>query len=817
MSTEQTVAAAQAASSASLLARAASPTSALLSSAEQGVVGSAEASPRHAYQYGSGDNERLLSGSDGDSAGQVAQAVKAAGGDSSADLDEITLAEAQYRKKERLTILRVVVVLLVVGVIVIGLVYAVSPRDRPLPPADPNECVLSCTGPVLQVVQFSGLFNDSKTFVDMPMLFDPADIVKDFNTLPDYSQATIVKFLDRNFAPVCTDMLLWSPPDYREHPKFAKNITDVKLRDWALDVHSLWNLLGRQMDPDVALHPRQHTLLPLRSPHMIVPGGRFCEFYYWDTYWIIRGLLVSGMVDTARMVVDNLLGLVEDYGFIPNGSRRYYLNRSQPPMLTKMVRAVFDVTGDKEWLRSVMPTLELEYAYWMHPNRVVVIEAGPNSFRMNKYYTNWTHPRPESFVQDEMTAWMLWKQLHNGSEVAYTPEAAAHHAKNFATMHAQNLAAQDLRGAAEQLRFTAGAAAGADLRAPLPNPPHPMHDNAPRIQELYAQLAAAAETGWDFSSRWFEDRNNLTSVETMDLVPVDLNAIMYAVELDLSSFALTLGDQDRSAEFSVSATLRREAIYNVLWNATASQWQDYHIDQKEWRTEVVLSNFIPLWTKCYDTALVDEGAVVSALLQSGLVMPGGVATTLNNNTQQWDFPNAWAPLQWMLIEGLRSANYRTDSTTADFTLYNSSALAPGEPAPAHACDIVKPETWYKDDLWCFPSGAEISDAMGMRWLLANFVAYNRTGFMLEKYYAPEVGGLGAGGEYELQKGFGWTNGVALELLQRYGAREDFTLERISTIDYPYAKMAPFAVIDYNPFVPPPEKKEGEEEDEQRSR
>jgi len=69
-----------------------------------------------------------------------------------------------------------------------------------------------------------------------------------------------------------------------------------------------------------------------------------CFVVQWDSYWVVRGLLVSGMVETARTVVNNLLGLVEDYGFVPNGSRRYYLNRSQPPMLTLMVRAVYDVT-----------------------------------------------------------------------------------------------------------------------------------------------------------------------------------------------------------------------------------------------------------------------------------------------------------------------------------------------------------------------------------------------------------------------------------------------------------------------------------------
>jgi hypothetical protein len=73
---------------------------------------------------------------------------------------------------------------------------------------------------------------------------------------------------------------LWSPPDYSNNPAFVARILDPTFRSWGSSINSLWNLLGRSVDPDVALNPQRHTLLPLRTPHMIVPGGRFCEFYY---------------------------------------------------------------------------------------------------------------------------------------------------------------------------------------------------------------------------------------------------------------------------------------------------------------------------------------------------------------------------------------------------------------------------------------------------------------------------------------------------------------------------------------------------------
>ena len=206
--------------------------------------------------------------------------------------------------------------------------------------------------------------------------------------------------------------------------------------------------------------------------------------------------------------------------------------------------------------------------------------------------------------------------------------------------------------------------------------------------------------------------------------------------------------------------------------------------------------------------LVDEGSVVSALLQSGLVMDGGVVTTLNNNTQQWDFPNAWAPLQWMLVQGLASARYDSASTMDTFNIYNSSADAPGTSHPPSECDIVRPDTWFNCTntggalsgcRWCFPPGPDISKAIGQRWVLGNYIYFNRTGLMLEKYYAPVLGGAGAGGEYALQIGFGWTNGVALDLLVRYGEDAGFSPEALLRKPYLFDKMAAF--VDVSPLVP----------------
>ena len=108
-------------------------------------------------------------------------------------------------------------------------------------------------------------------------------------------------------------------------------------------------------------HQQRHSLLALPYP-TVVPGGRFRESYYWDTYWIVEGLLVSGLHTSARGTIKNLLSYIESFGFVPNGGRCYYMDRSQPPMLSEMVLAYYRATGDIALLRHALPLLDREIA-----------------------------------------------------------------------------------------------------------------------------------------------------------------------------------------------------------------------------------------------------------------------------------------------------------------------------------------------------------------------------------------------------------------------------------------------------------------------
>lgn len=91
----------------------------------------------------------------------------------------------------------------------------------------------------------------------------------------------------------------------------------------------------------------------------------FQSMFYWDTYFTGEGLIIDGHVDFARSNVENMLYIVDRYGKMLNGNRTYFENRSQPPYLSMMIESVYKTTGDKEWLRKILPSLRKEYDFWM--------------------------------------------------------------------------------------------------------------------------------------------------------------------------------------------------------------------------------------------------------------------------------------------------------------------------------------------------------------------------------------------------------------------------------------------------------------------
>jgi len=120
------------------------------------------------------------------------------------------------------------------------------------------------------------------------------------------------------------------------------------------------------------------NLLGLPKPY-IVPcvADLFQEMYYWDTYFANTGLIIRGDVEQAKNNVDNLLHLLNRFGFVLNGNNTYYIYNSQPPFLAQMIREVYDETGDKQWLSKVYETLKKEHKFWQEKR---MTECGLNRY-----------------------------------------------------------------------------------------------------------------------------------------------------------------------------------------------------------------------------------------------------------------------------------------------------------------------------------------------------------------------------------------------------------------------------------------------------
>lgn len=522
-----------------------------------------------------------------------------------------------------------------------------------------------CYGPLLHTVQVSKIFNDSKTFVDMKMKNPYATTLVNFERFMMTTNRTPTKdevkvFVDDNFEDG-NELENWEPPDYSKNPKFLGNISDYIVRDVARQVVELWPVLGRKVKPEVIGEPSKYSFMPVLNG-FIVPGGRFTEYYYWDSYWIINGLLICEMGDTVKGMIDNFIYLIKNYNFVPNGGRIYYLNRSQPPLLTKMVMAYFKYSKNRKWLRENIQYLNQEMQYWLE-KKTVKIEKNNNSYIMAHYNAASTGPRPESYVQDLNTA-------------AFYPEPADK-------------------------------------------------------DELYVELKSAAESGWDFSSRWIFDHRggnfaNLTRTQARRVIPVDLNSYLCEAFKSLSYLYSELSDYNNTMYWRKMGMYWQKSIEEVLWDNEAGIWFDYDYQLSQPRRYFYPSNIAPLWCGCFDK---HKGETLGKrafkyLSQTGaLDTPGGIAASLLETGEQWDFPNAWAPSQAMIVQALERSE-----------------------APDVMAEAKK---------------------IAVKWIKANIRGFKDSGEMFEKYDSLDPGKFGRGGEYPVQSGYGWTNGVALEFIYKY--------------------------------------------------
>lgn len=482
-------------------------------------------------------------------------------------------------------------------------------------------------GVLFEDVQRAKIFPDGKTFVDCVPKKDPKLIVSEYLALKNNPAVrySLKMFVENNFV---------LPQE--------KNTEVPKGEDVKKHIETLWQILRR--DPDKPVEGS--SLLSLPYPY-IVPGGRFREIYYWDSYFTMLGLRESGQEDMIESMINNFAYLIKQHGFIPNGNRTYYLGRSQPPYFALMVELMAEKKG-KIVYALYLDALQKEHDYYMDKtaNTKHVVKM-PDGSTLNRYYDRLDIPRQEAFVQDE--------------------EVAAKSTQAKPT--------------------------------------------------IYRHLRSAAESGWDFSSRWFKDGKNLTTIQVTNYVPVDLNCLLYQLEITLAKAYKERGNLMRHRYYEQIAEKRKKSILKYCWSAGNGYFMDWDITTKKISPQLTIAGTTPLF---FEIATPAQAKSVSNVVRSKFLQPGGVVTTLKNTGEQWDAPNGWAPLTWLAVQGLRN---------------------------------------YQDDL---------ARTISERWIKLNVSVYEKTGKLMEKYNVMDLNLDAGGGEYPSQDGFGWTNGVLLKLIALYG-------------------------------------------------
>ena len=168
--------------------------------------------------------------------------------------------------------------------------------------------------------------------------------------------------------------------------------------------------------------------------------------------------------------------------------------------------------------------------------------------------------------------------------------------------------------------------------------------------ELYSAIASAAESGWDFSSRWFEGVN-LSTIRTQSILPVDLNAILCQNEKTLHQFYAATGDSD-TAEYFLRALNERQRSFDALfWDEARGLWVDRDLDSLAPLAGFYASSLVPLLWECNVHNSTKVEATLKTLESLGVLdYPGGIpASLVEESREQWDFPNAWAPHQWFPV------------------------------------------------------------------------------------------------------------------------------------------------------------------------
>ncbi|KAJ7081150.1 glycoside hydrolase [Mycena belliarum] len=671
--------------------------------------------------------------------------------------------------------------------------------EHPTLPPPQSWCLstIFCAGPLLQTLSLARIVSDPKTLVDKPTSKPLHAVLADFALLPSHttiSSDLAAKFLAVEFSSEGRELAPLPLPGSVAVPSFLRGVANPLVRAFAGAVHGFWSQLVRGTNASALCTDAacESSFIPLNHP-FVIPGGRFREQYYWDSFWVLEGLLASELFGLANATLQNFMDEIERFGFIPNGGRIYYLNRSQPPLFIHMLARYVSSTNDTAVLMRALPLAERELTWWS-TNRTISVRSPftGRTHEMARYDVTNSAPRPESYLQDYETA-------HDPSLPALNASARA---------------------------------------------------------ALYAELASGAETGWDFSSRWLRQdfevsslRNTSVSPRTRmgdrgmrsmnsalralnvrGIVPVDLNSILYKNRVLMAGlYAADKPNANASevARHTTAAEAIKEGVLDLCWDAAKLAFYDFDLTTSTRSPLFTAAAFYPFWAGIIPREILASAEnAFGAFAALNMVLNrynGTLPATFVESGMQWDAPNAWPPSQYIALQALRTLPENVTrgalpvpaaeegtfslvpagqlgleesalplqalrvglgsptaptsgagadvSRRADGTVVNGGNITGSRGGWADALEAQLANRYVASVLcsWHATGGAiagllpRLSDAeLNLTQSISN------TGNMFEKFSITDVNAAGQGGEYTVQAGFGWTNGVLLWIASNYG-------------------------------------------------
>jgi alpha,alpha-trehalase len=413
--------------------------------------------------------------------------------------------------------------------------------------------------------------------------------------------------------------------------------------------------------PVVIHHPGEVDANNLNPPGIlylenryVVPGGRFNEMYGWDSFFIIRGLVRDGRTDLARGMVENFFFEIEHYGNVLNANRSYYLSRSQPPFLTSMILSVYD--SEKAAGHEDKKWLARAYSFATRDHDMWTVEPHTaGSTGLARYFDRGDGPSPES-VKDETG--------HYRDVAAFFlkhPDLDDH----YLVRKEPGKTTPQTFGAQYSVRICdSGHDATPAIAKEGEKPACDAVEDVALSADFYKGDRSMRESGYDISFRF-----GPYGAGTANFAPVCLNSLLYKTEKDLEQMSRALGREDEALKWNRQAEERKNSINKYLWDEQRGMFFDYNFVKRERSAYPYVTVFAPLWAGLASSE--QAKAVVKNI--SIFERPGGLAMSPSETGGQWDFPYAWAPNQLLADQGMRRYGFNDDADRVSYEFMSTVA------------------------------------------------------------------------------------------------------------------------------------------------